>query len=259
MIKPVRWVTHHAATGLKDLPRNGTWLLFKAWTAPSVVTRAAGSGITDSLRRMTRPGADALAGGDEAVEVRLKRAQVAIASAKEAERDAFADAQHVKALADVAKGAADEGEQRVSQALRDAEHEVDRRMQAARVQFAELLDKERRKARHETAKAVERVAAEVRASVDRARGVAQAAAEMARARIDSAQQQMAAARSLAAEAKAAAERVANQAHEQATAIAEDAGEPAQPVDAVVDVAHRTEGTPADETTHVVLMKTERLP
>lgn len=223
MIRPMRWVTHQAATGLKDLPRNSTWLLSKALAAPSAMTRAASDGITGGMRRMTMAAADRLPERHDTVEARLKHAEAAVAGAKKAERDALAEAQHVKALAEAAKAAADDGQVRVRQALGDAEQEVERRMRAARVHFAQRLDKERDKASRETAKAVQRVTADVRSSVDKARGVAQAAAEMAQDRISSAQQQMAEARSLAAEAVEAAERIASEAREHARAIGEQAG------------------------------------
>lgn len=143
MIRPLRWVTHQATTGLKDLPRNSAWLLSKAKTAPSTMTKAAGSGIADNIRRMTATAADHPSGEQDSLDVRLKQAQAAIASAKQAERDALAEAQQVKAMADAAKAAADEGEERIRQALSDAEQEVERRMQAARAHFAQLLDNER--------------------------------------------------------------------------------------------------------------------
>jgi hypothetical protein len=250
MIKPVRWMTQQAATGLKDLPRNSAWLLSKAVTAPSAKMRAAGDGITGSIYKLSVAAADQFPEARDTVEVRLKRAEAAIASAKQAERDALAEAQHVKALADAAKAAADEGEERIRHAVREAEQAVEGRMRDVRAHFAQLLDDERNKASREAAEAVERVSAEVRASVEKARGVAQAAAEMAQDRIRSAQQQMAEARSLGADAIAAAEQVADEAREKARAMAE-AAQGLGSEGAGADIARRTEYPPTDETTVVV--------
>ena len=88
MIKPVRWMTQQAATGLKDLPRNSAWLLSKAVTAPSAKMRAAGDGITDSIHTLSVAAADQFPEARDTVEVRLKRAEAAIASAKQAANDA---------------------------------------------------------------------------------------------------------------------------------------------------------------------------
>lgn len=247
MIKSVRWVGHQAAIGLRDLSRNSSWLLSKAVHAPSAMTRATGDGITDSVRRMTVAAADSLPGVHDAVEVRLKRAEMAIAKAKQAEQDALAEAQRVKALADAARVVAEAGNERVRQAVRDAEEEVERRTQAAREHFAQLVDNERGKASRETADALERLRSDVRAATDKARDVAQAAAEAAQHRINSAQQQMEAARSLAAEATAAAERVASEVHEHAKAITEDAQQRAGAADAAVDKARRTQEALSSET------------
>src|SRR5690606_18363215 len=118
MFRPVRWVAHHAATGLKDLPRNSAWLASKA-----LRVRTA----TDSLRRMTVAAADALPGARDTVEGRLRRAEAAVARAKQAEQDALAEARRVKDLADTATAVAEAGKERIRQAKRDAEQEVDRR------------------------------------------------------------------------------------------------------------------------------------
>lgn len=261
MFKPVQWVTRTAATGLRDLPSNTAWLASRTLAAPSAVARAATTGITANVRRMAEAAADHLPGARDTVEARLRQAQAAVASARQAESDALATAQHVKELAEGAKQSADEGQARVRQALQDAHQEVDRRMRAARVRFAQLLDRERQKAGRETAAVVQRVTAQVRSTVDKSRGVAQAAAELAQEQIHNAAQQMAAARSLAAQAAAAAERLANEAREQARTMTGHAPAATSTGDGVTgdsaaDLAYRSEQTVTGQTTRVVVVEPE---
>ncbi len=248
---PLRWTSHQAATGLKDLPRNTAWLLSKVLAAPSGVTDAATEGVTDSVRRMSVAVAGSLPGTHEAVEIRLRRAEAAVAGAKHAEQEALAEAQRANALAESAKNLSAEGKERVRQAARDGKQEVDRRTQVVREQYAQLVDKEHDKASRDADIALERITAEVQSDIEKAREVAQAAAEMAQDRINSAHQQMAAARSLAAEATAAAERVADEAHQQARAIADDAQQRASSAESVVDGARRTQGALARNTARAV--------
>ena len=169
MIKSVRWVTRQAATGLKDLPRNGAWLLSKALAAPSSMSRTDCDDVTGGIGSMAVTHVDSLPGVQDAVEIRLKRAEVAVAKAKQAEQDALAEAEHVKELADAAKRVATEGKERVRQAERDAKQDADRRVQAAKEHFAQLLEKEREKAGQAAQQAVERVEADVRAASEKAR------------------------------------------------------------------------------------------
>src|SRR4029453_6478582 len=87
-IRPARWVAGHAASGLRDLPRNGAWLLSKALRSPVAATESAAHDTSDGLRRMTIAVADKLPGAPDAVGIKLKRAETAVARAKEAERQA---------------------------------------------------------------------------------------------------------------------------------------------------------------------------
>ena len=96
-IRPVSWVASHAASGLRDVPRNGAWLLSKALGPPVSATESAvqdtSDDTSDGLRRMTIAVADKLPGGPDSVGIKLKRAETAVARAKEAERQALAEAQ----------------------------------------------------------------------------------------------------------------------------------------------------------------------
>ena len=102
-IRPVRWVASQASSGLRDLPRNGAWLVSKALGPPVSATESAVHDTSDGLRRMTIAVADKLPGGPDSVGMKLKRAETAVARAKEAERQALAEAQTASERAEAAK------------------------------------------------------------------------------------------------------------------------------------------------------------
>ena len=143
---PARWLSRQAVTGLKDLPRNGAWLLSKALTAPSSMSGVVTDGISDEMRRTAIAVADAIPGAGEPVELRLKRAEAAIARAKAAEQAALADAQNANVLADRARTLDQERRERLRRAEREGKQEVDRRAQQARDRVAQVVEQERAKA-----------------------------------------------------------------------------------------------------------------
>jgi hypothetical protein len=58
-----------AASGLRDLPRNGAWLLSKALRSPVAATESAVHDTSDGFRRVTTVVADKLPGGPDSVGV----------------------------------------------------------------------------------------------------------------------------------------------------------------------------------------------
>src|SRR5687768_7804532 len=94
-------VTGALATGVKDLPRNATWLVAKA-LSPLSSSNGGGNGsngsststsrmldsATDAMRSTTALVKDALPGDSDSVEVRIKRAHAAADAAREAEERA---------------------------------------------------------------------------------------------------------------------------------------------------------------------------
>ena len=115
-IRPVSRVASHASSGLRDVPRNGAWLLSKALGPPVAATEATAHDTADGLRRMTIAVADKLPGAPDSVGIKLKRAETAVARAKEAERRALAEAQNASELADAAKSVSEDGKRRVREA-----------------------------------------------------------------------------------------------------------------------------------------------
>jgi len=268
---PVRWLAGHASTGVKELPRNGAWLVAKALRAPAALgggdgrsengsgdgggfteVRAAGRrGATDGLRRVTTTIAQAVPGIHDPVETRIKRAEAAVADARRAEQEALEEARQAGEQAESARAVAEEARQRVRDAQRDAKAEVDRRTREAREHYHHLVDREHDRASQEAADRVDRVAGEMDARTAEARESAERAAASAQARIDDAHERMSAARALAAEATAAAQELAEQAHAQARAAAEEAEERAGSADEVVRQAREAEDVLARNTAKAV--------
>jgi hypothetical protein len=256
-IRPARWVASQAASGVRDLPRNGVWLLSKALKSPVAATESTVHDTSDGLRRVTIAVADKLPGATDSVGMKLKRAETAVARAKEAERRALAEAQNASELADAAKSVSEDGKRRVGEATREGKQEVQRRTQEARERFARLVNQEREKAEQEVAERIERITADVKAESEKARAEAERLAEHAQALIEDAHQQMVEARALAAEATAAAQEAADQAHAHARAVAEKVEEQSGSADRVVKDARRAESALANEAARAVQAEQEQ--
>src|SRR5690348_4744347 len=138
-IKPASWLASNAATGLKELPRNGAWLLSKALKTPAAATGSAAHEATDGFRRVRTAVAEKVPGMDP-VEIKLNRAEAALATAQEVERRALAEAQAADERAEAAKAVIEGGRQRVREASRQGREEVERRTRAAREHFKTLID-----------------------------------------------------------------------------------------------------------------------
>ena len=256
-IRPVRWLASQASSGLKDLPRNGEWLLSRALPSPGSDHGSGGHGapegrgLVGGLRRLSVAVGDAFPGVHNSVETRLRRAEAAVASARKAEQQALEEAQNASDRADAANAIADEGKQRLGQATRDGQQEVDQRTREAQEHVRQLVEQEREKAERDVTARLEHLTAEVEAHTERARKEAEEATQRARAQIEDAHQRMATARALAAEATEAAQETADQTRQQATAVADDAEQRAKSADQVVSDAHGTERVLARDVAHAV--------
>jgi len=102
-------------TGVKEMPRNASWLLGKALQhgeAPSTngersrsgngAGEASSSTLMNAVRTATATVKDALPGGDS-VEARLERARVAADRARDAEQEALEAAQKASRLSEEAE------------------------------------------------------------------------------------------------------------------------------------------------------------
>src|SRR4030095_15886172 len=150
-IRPVSWVASQAASGVRDLARHGAWLLSEALGPPVAATEAAAHDTADGLRRMTIAVADRLPGAPDSVGIKLKRAETAVARAKEAERQALAEAPGASERADAGKSVSEGRDRRLRELTREGKQEVQRRTQEARERLARLVEQEREKAEQEVA------------------------------------------------------------------------------------------------------------
>jgi hypothetical protein len=213
-IRPVRRLAGQAVTGLKDLPRNAAWLL----SGDRQPTRAGDAPAERGGRPSKVSGMDRLPMAPGSVETRLRRAKGAVAKAKAAEEQALAEAQNAKARADIARSIVNEAKQRVRDANKTGQQEVERRTELARNHHAHLVEQEHEAATRDVSRHLERITADVQAQVDRVQKDAEQAARQAQARIEHAHRQMAAARALAEAATAAAQNMAEQAQVQVQAV-----------------------------------------
>jgi hypothetical protein len=231
--------------------------LSKALRSPVAATESTAHDTADGLRRMTVAVADKLPGGPDSVGIKLKRAETAVARAKEAERQALAEAQAASELAEAAKAVSEDGKRRVREATNEGKQEVQQRTQEARERYGRLIEQEREQANQEVAERIEQLTAERNAESEKARAEAERQAERAQALIEDAHQQMAEARALAAEATAAAQEAADQAHAHARAVAEKAEAQTGSAERVVEDARRVEGALADEAAGAVRAEQEQ--
>ena len=143
-IRPARWVAGHAASGLRDLPRNGAWLVSKVLRSSVAATESAAHDTSDGLRRVTIAVADvsrrARFGGDQAQAGRRRRSP----GRKRPEQQALAEAQTASEQADAAKAVSEDAKRRVREATREGKQEVQRRTQAG-TEPSRLIDQSARR------------------------------------------------------------------------------------------------------------------
>jgi colicin import membrane protein len=255
-LRAMHWLFAQASTGIKDLPRNGAWVLSRVVESPTSTAGSVSGSATDAARRISAAVADVLPGSHDSVEVRLKRAEAAVARAKQAEQEALAQARNADNLAEVAKAVTEEGRQRQREAAREGKQEIDRRAQEARRSLEHQVGQEREQASQEVTDRLEKLRAEVEAHTLQARQDADEAAKRAQEQIAQAHEQMTAARTLAAEATRAAQEAADQAHQQARAVAEQADLNAGSADRALADARGTEELLATETARAIQAERE---
>ncbi len=61
-VHPVHWLYAQASVGIKELPRNGAWVLSRIVGSPGTAVGAASGAATDTARRVSAAMADALPG-----------------------------------------------------------------------------------------------------------------------------------------------------------------------------------------------------
>ena len=198
-------------TGVKDMPRNASWLMGKALRfgespSPPTATGAGRTAARDAgrvrarleraegcVRSASASVRGALPGGDS-VEARLDRARVAADRAQEAEQDALQAAQKAAELSERAERTAQQEQARIAELEEEQSDAVRRRVEEARARADEVVAKEQHEAELDAHDVLsrEREASDARAK--EAREAAEAAQADAEQRLSRATEQLAEAR-----------------------------------------------------------------
>jgi hypothetical protein len=220
------------ATGMRDIPRNASWLVGKALATGSPPP-ANGSGVVAAAKSAGRSVKDALPGGDS-VDARLSRARSAAAEARAAEEAAVEAAQRTHELVVGADQVAEDEDRHMAKVESEQSARVDARVAEARRKADEQVAAERRRAEKEAADAVAKERADSEKRSARARAAAEEAQQEAEKRYEEAGKRLAEARELADQAAVAAREAAEEARAEADRIAEDAQRDAQEARAEAD-------------------------
>ncbi|MBA3234058.1 MAG: hypothetical protein H0T17_08955 [Propionibacteriales bacterium] len=245
-------VTSLLALGVKDLPRNTSWLLSKALSpvdgakgaasaskdAASSAGSTASHGIVDTVRSAGASLKDVLPGSSDSVELRLQRARAATERARESEDRAFASAEEAKARTSHAKETAERDKAHLRDVKRDQSKLVEQRVAEARRDADAQVDEAHKEAQSEADEVIESEETEAKQRLQKARDEAEDAQAKAKADLSDATSKLAEARQLADEATAAAQAAADEAHQQAKRLAATAHHDAESADQVVAEAER---------------------
>jgi hypothetical protein len=245
-------VTAMMALGVKELPRNASWLLAKALNPigeaageASAAVRSdhgPGNGLGRSLAETVRSAGatlkEALPTPGGSVEMRLERARTATEEAREAEEHALRSAEWARQKVEEVKQVDREEQARIDALRKEHDREVEQRVAEARRAADAQVEAARAAAQRDADKqlAKEYEAAERRIAV--VREEANAAKEQAERDLVAATEQLAEARRLADEATAAAQAAAEDARQEADRLSARAKSGARDRDDVVAEAEK---------------------
>jgi hypothetical protein len=208
-------------TGLKDLPRNASWLLSKglrpvsdaAGETASAVEGAA-ENVTDKARTAGSKAKNVLPSSAESVERRVQRAHDAAQSAQEAEERALQAAESAKARSTAVKEMSQEFERSVKELRAEQNAVVAERVADARRRADAQVEAEQQAANEDAQRIIERRTAETGRRLQKAREEAEAAQADAKSQLAKATELLGEARRLSDEAEAAARSMVEEAHRQ---------------------------------------------
>ena len=227
---PARWLAHKAKVGLTELPSNTGWLVKQAVAGGGNNARRAGDEVAGAAHRARESAADTVPFGKDSLDVRIKRAQDALNSARKSEQSALELAETAKNRADDAKRVSDEGKRRRNQTKKETDADVTRAVKDAQKRAEQFVAQQRAKAEAEAQAALEQVEDDVATRNEEAQGNAEEAKQDADEAIEAATEQMAEARRLADEAATQARKAAQDAHRQAQELADQADAQADSAD-----------------------------
>jgi colicin import membrane protein len=217
------------AAGVKDIPRNATWLVGKAISPGGAAHSGDGSnggspssgGLLDTVRSARASVQDAFPGQDS-VEARLARARDAAERAQAAEHEALDAARRAHELTETADEVARTEKAHIQEVQSQQREAVDGRVAEARRKADAEVEREEQQARERAEAVLTKERGTSDARVAEAREAAERAQREAEERYRDATQQLAEARARADEAASAANEAAAQAQAQAKQIAADA-------------------------------------
>jgi colicin import membrane protein len=208
------------ALGVKEIPRNASWLVGQAVKGATGGT-ANGSAVVDRARQAGDSIRSVLP-GESSVDVHLARARTAAERAQEAEQEALTSAERAQQRAQEAENLAEEEEARLSEVEAEQKQEVDRRTSEARRRADELVAAELAKAEQDALAVLDRERSTRDERVRRAREEAERAQAEAEASYERATTLLGEARERADEAAAAATEAAERARAEAEQMATQA-------------------------------------
>ena len=140
---PVQWLTHRAATGLKDMPNNAAWVARRVGRPPAQGVRRAteaagnvGSAVTSSLATPVMPSSTHVpfVGDSSSVEDLIGRSRRAAEDARQAEERAVGLAQAAHQAAEAAKRTTESAYERARQAEADAKAHATERVDGVKAE-----------------------------------------------------------------------------------------------------------------------------
>ena len=234
-------LSERAKTGLREMPSNAAWLVSRALQPADAVGTTAGdarAGARDKRRSLSATVIDAIPGGGDSVELRLKRAREAAERAREAEDHAVEAAEDAKERSDHARKVSERGRARITEVERETSRWVKQRIAEAQKAADEAVERARREAEAEAQEERQETVAEVDEEIENAQEDAEEAQGRAQELVDEATERLAEARRLANEAAEAARAAAEEAQRQAQELADEAEQQAGDAEAQVAAAEQ---------------------
>jgi hypothetical protein len=242
------------ATGMKDIPRNASWVVGKALSPhdseTSGGTDASGPTLGDAVRQAGWSLRGVLPGQDS-VEAKLEKARIAGERARAAEEAALEAAQAAEARSVAAEEVAEEERSRLEDVEAQETRKVEQRVEEARRRADEMVAEERRGAEEDAATVLEEEQRTADERTAQARKAAESAQQDAEDRFRVATDLLAEARELADEAAEAASEAAEQARLQAQQLADDARREAEDATEAVSRAEELRASTATSAKTVV--------
>jgi colicin import membrane protein len=234
-------LTEQTKTGLREMPSNAAWLLYRVLKPARPAATPAGSATArprDRARGMTAAVIDAAPIGGDSIDIRMTRAQEAGERAREAEERAVEAAHEAAARSDQARQVTERGRVRLREVDRETSRHVKQRVAEAQKAADETVRRERHAAEAEAKERQQEVQAEVDAEAEAAQGEAEASHRRAEELVEDATEKLAEARRLADEAASAARAAAEEANRRAHQLAGEAEQQARDAEAQVKATER---------------------